>query len=83
MVKSSLLIQTQELNMALSFVCMSVCVCVCVYVYEEAGCVQILRTRGWPMHIIFGIGYSVDELRGGGVSPNPRRVFNNSSPSAI
>ena len=43
---------------------------------QEAGCVQILRMRGWPTDIICGIGYSGAELRGGGVSLNPRRFFN-------
>ena len=43
---------------------------------QEAGCVQILRMRGWPSQTIVGIGYTVDELRGGGVSPNPRLLFN-------
>ena len=43
---------------------------------QEAGCVQILRMRGWPTHIIYGIGYSVDELRGGGVPINPSLLFN-------
>jgi len=43
---------------------------------QEAGCVQILRMRGWPTHMILGIGYAVDELRAGGVAPNPRLLFN-------
>ena len=43
---------------------------------QEAGCVQILRMRGWPLHIIAELGYSVDEMRGGGVSITPRLIFN-------
>ena len=43
---------------------------------QEAGCVEIERMRGWPTRIIFGIGYSVDEMQGGGVSVNPRLLFN-------
>ena len=50
---------------------------------QEAGCVRILRMRGWPTRIILGIGFTGDELRAGGVAPNPRLLFNSRNGDAM
>ena len=42
---------------------------------SETGCVQVLRMRGWPTRSISMIGYSLDEMRSGGVLVKPRVFF--------